>query len=78
MAARNQAKEAEYKFWKSGNHAIELYSEKFVREKIRYIHNNPVKAQFVVRPEHWIFSSASKYCGLECVLPDVKVRSEAV
>ena len=32
------------KFWQSGNHAIELYSEKFVWDKINYIHNNPLRS----------------------------------
>jgi len=50
-----------FKFWKSGNHAIELYNEKFVWEKINYIHNNPVEENFVLKPEHWIYSSASNY-----------------
>ena len=39
------------KFWKSGNHAIELYSEKFVWDKITYIHNNLVNENFAVKAE---------------------------
>ncbi|PZE15519.1 transposase, partial [Putridiphycobacter roseus] len=46
------------KFWQSGNHAIELYSEKFVWEKINYIHKNPVVEGYVNEPEHWRYSSA--------------------
>ena len=33
-----------YKFQQVGNHAIELFNEKFVWDKINYIHNNPVEA----------------------------------
>lgn len=51
----------EYKFWKVGSHAIELYSEKFVWEKINYVHNNPVSEQYVRNPQDWVFSSASNY-----------------
>jgi hypothetical protein len=60
-----------FKFWQSGNHAIELYSEKSVWEKINYIHNNPVKENFVSKPEHWRFSSASNYIDDEGVLEEV-------
>ena len=59
------------KFWQSGNHAIELYSEKFVWEKINYIHNNPVRENFVLKPEHWRYSSASNYIDGEGVLEEV-------
>lgn len=57
-----------YKFWKAGNHAIELYSEKFVWEKINYIHNNPVKEGLVKNPEDWCYSSASNYHEMESIL----------
>ena len=72
-AARHHAKGNMHKFWKTGNHAIELYSEKFLWGKINYIHKNPVASEFVLRPEHWIYSSASNYCGEESVLNEVVV-----
>ncbi|MEO9531733.1 MAG: transposase [Crocinitomicaceae bacterium] len=59
------------KFWQSGNHAIELYSEKFVWDKINYIHNNPVEADFVSKPEHWLYSSASNYLDGTGILDEV-------
>lgn len=61
-----------YKFWKSGNHAIELFSEKIVWEKINYIHNNPVKAKYVKNPQEWIYSSASNYWYGEGLLEEVQ------
>jgi putative transposase len=68
MNAANSQKHKEYKFWQEGNHAIELFSENFVWVKINYIHNNPVKAGFVSEPQHWIYSSASNYYGLDGIL----------
>ena len=62
-----------YKFWKTGNHAIELYSNWFIWEKINYIHNNPVKDGFVSNPEDWLYSSASNYKGEKGVLKEVKL-----
>jgi len=32
-------------------------------EKIRYIHENPVKRGYVDQPEHWRYSSARNYAG---------------
>lgn len=62
-----------YKFWKTGNHAIEVYSEKFLWIKIHYIHNNPVAENYVSKPEHWLYSSASNYLEAPSVLPEVIV-----
>jgi REP element-mobilizing transposase RayT len=61
-----------YKFWKSGNHAIELFTEKFVWEKINYIHNNPVKEKYVKNPQEWLYSSASNYWYGEGLLEEVQ------
>lgn len=61
-------KHKEFRFWQEGNHAIELFTAIFIWNKINYIHNNPVRAGFVKRPEDWIYSSASNYLDLESVL----------
>ena len=59
------------KFWQSGNHAIELYSETFVWQKIYYIHQNPVVENFVSKPEEWKYSSASNYIDGTGILDEV-------
>ena len=33
------------------------------RQKLDYIHNNPVEAGSVAEPEHWLYSSAIDYSG---------------
>ena len=72
---RDEASKSEryenYKFWQAGNHAIELYNEKFTWDKINYIHQNPVKAGLVRNAEDWIYSSISNYMDKESILPDV-------
>ena len=68
IAAAQDVKSKKFKFWQTGNHAIEVYSEKFVWDKINYIHNNPVRAKFVKQPGDWIYSSMSNYLGEESVL----------
>lgn len=71
-AGEASKKNLQYKFWRTGNHAIELYSEHFAWDKIQYIHNNPVTAGFVIEPENWLCSSARNYAGYENpALPEV-------
>ena len=41
----------------------EVYNPKFTLTKINYIHNNPVEAGLVERPEQYFFSSAVDYAG---------------
>lgn len=59
----------QYQFWQQDNHPIELYSERFTKQKLNYIHNNPVAAGIVEKAEEYIYSSARDYyygknCGL--------------
>jgi REP element-mobilizing transposase RayT len=63
-AAQNHSKSGTYNFRKTGNHAIEVYSEKFLWRKIHYIHHNPVVENYVNQPEHWLYSSASRRTGV--------------
>ena len=50
-----------YQFWRQDNQPKELYSSTFIVQKINYIHNNPVEAGIVERPEHYLYSSARDY-----------------
>jgi putative transposase len=47
--------------WQNGNHLIELQSPKFFRQKLDYIHLNPVRAGWVKKPEEYLYSSATNY-----------------
>ena len=61
---RNQ----KYKVWQTGFHAEEIRTQKFLEQKIDYIHYNPVKARIVEFPEHYIYSSARNYAEMEGLL----------
>ena len=61
LATESHSRNKNYQFWQYGNHAEEIYSEKFMWTKIDYIHFNPVKAGIVTKPQDYIFSSASNY-----------------
>ena len=69
--AEASSKNKTYKFWQTGNHAIELINEKFTWEKINYIHNNPVEEKFVNQSFDWKYSSATNYAELDSVLNEV-------
>jgi putative transposase len=50
-----------YKVWQDGNHPELLYSEGFTRQKLDYVHNNPVVDEIVDEPEEYRYSSARDY-----------------
>ncbi|MGE0019407.1 MAG: transposase [Draconibacterium sp.] len=52
-----------YRFWRNSNNPIELWSNKVIDQKIDYIHQNPVEAGLVFRPEDYVYSSAADYAG---------------
>jgi REP element-mobilizing transposase RayT len=62
-----------FQFWRHDNHPIELWSNKWIAQKVGYIHNNPVKAGIVLKPEDYLYSSASDYIGRPGLLEDVIV-----
>lgn len=47
-----------YQIWTHENHAEECFSPAFTTSKIRYIHDNPVRAGIVEFPEEYLYSSA--------------------
>ncbi|OQK16055.1 transposase [Methyloprofundus sedimenti] len=53
----------EYQFWQEGVHAEMVFSEAIMREKLDYIHQNPIKRGYVEKAEHWRYSSAGHYAG---------------
>lgn len=51
----------ENKVWQDSYWEVELFSEKFVRQKLNYIHLNPVRAGLVSAPEDYLYSSYRNY-----------------
>lgn len=54
----------DYQLWQEGVHAELVLNEIMMRQKLDYIHLNPVKRGYVALPEHWRYSSAGFYSGL--------------
>ena len=48
-------------FWYLRSYDFNVFTEKKVVEKLRYIHRNPVKRGLVESPEQWIWSSYRYY-----------------
>jgi putative transposase len=52
-----------YQFWQEGVHPELIQDEDMMRQKIDYIHQNPVKRGYVDEAIHWRYSSARDYAG---------------
>ena len=59
------AHNVKYQFWQQNNHAFDLFSNKFIDQKVNYIHNNPVEARIVTEPHFYVYSSAYQFTDLK-------------
>jgi len=59
--ARKLALRAKDSFWQERYHDFNIWSERKFVEKLRYIHDNPVKRGLVESPEDWRWSSFLHY-----------------
>jgi len=48
-----------YQFWQKTNAPKKIENPKFYRQKLNYIHQNPVRKGYVADSEHWLWSSAN-------------------
>jgi len=64
-ACEHLKREQNYKVWQDGYHAERVETNRFIKQKVDYIHNNPVKDKTVASPEDYYFSSARNYAGLD-------------
>lgn len=66
---RKDKTENQYQFWQEGSHPEKISDLIMLRQRLEYIHNNPVKRCYVDLSEHWRYSSARAYLGQEALLP---------
>ncbi len=57
-----------YQLWQEGSHPKLILSEGMMRQKLDYMHFNPVERGYVDDPIHWRYSSARNYAGLKGLL----------
>ena len=60
-AAERRSKKQSYKVWQEEYHPIAITSEKWFRQKLEYMHYNPVRKGYVEKPEDWKYSSARNW-----------------
>ena len=58
----------EYQVWQEGIQPKLIQNDAMMKDKIEYIHNNPVKRGYVDEAQHWRYSSARDYEGLKGLL----------
>ena len=61
-----------YKIWQDGYHGKQIESAEFMKQKLDYIHNNPVESGIVLSGEEYLYSSAKNYAGHPDLLIDVE------
>ena len=60
-AAESEKGKRKYKVWQDEYHPKIIYTDAVCRQKLRYMHDNPVRKGFVKKPEFWLYSSAMNY-----------------
>jgi putative transposase len=76
-AAKNEPTK-DSKVWKYRFDCLTIISEDTLRQKIEYIHNNPVRAQITDEPMNWKYSSAANYLGLADTILDVDTEWSSI
>lgn len=66
--ARKNNHNIAFQFWQHHNHPIDLVSGEMVRQKINYIHQNPVQAGMVTEEQDFVYSSANPLSPLKTLL----------
>jgi hypothetical protein len=50
-----------FQIWIQDNHPEEILSQEMLYSKLNYIHENPVRAGYVSKASHYLYSSACNY-----------------
>jgi putative transposase len=66
---KEHKRDREYQLWEEGSHPEMIENEMVLRQKLEYIHQNPVKRGYVDDPIHWRYSSARNYAGCPGLIP---------
>jgi len=60
-----------YQVWQEGSHPEAIFTEKFARQKMDYIHMNPIRDGLVEEATEWPYSSAKAYVLGEETYPPI-------
>ncbi len=64
---------SKYQVWQEGSHPEAIFTETFARQKMDYIHMNPVRAGLVKTADEWPYSSARAYMLGEMTYPTTDI-----
>lgn len=59
LRAFEKAGDSTPKLWDESFHPMQVHTQQFFDQKLGYMHNNPLRAGFVINPEDWKYSSAA-------------------
>lgn len=74
QAGEKDKKIAQYRFWQEGCYSEVISSLEFYKQKLNYIHQNPVRAEFVRYPQDYLYSSAIDYAAEKGLIEVIVVR----
>lgn len=57
-----------HQFWQQDNHPVCLDNATMLEQRLNYLHNNPIAECIVEEPEHYVYSSARNYAGIQGLL----------
>ena len=60
-AGKNNSNNKDFQFWKQDYHPIELNTADKLKQRLDYLHENPVRSGLVWEPWHYKYSSAIDY-----------------
>jgi REP element-mobilizing transposase RayT len=52
-----------HQVWQEGSHPQQIRNDEMMRQKLEYMHHNPLRRGYVDDPVHWRYSSARNYMG---------------
>ncbi len=68
FAAQRHVRNSIHQFWTHENHAVEMFTARFLQQKLDYIHQNPVRAGWVEEAQDYLYSSARNYGGRQALI----------
>jgi REP element-mobilizing transposase RayT len=66
---KRHKQDRDYQVWEEGSHPQLIDNVEVLRQKLDYIHYNPVKRGYVDNPTDWRYSSARNYAGMSGLIP---------
>jgi REP element-mobilizing transposase RayT len=68
-AGEHNPNNKDFQFWQQDNRPIQLSTVEMARQRLDYIHQNPVKEGLVKEAQDYIYSSAANYCSEPGLIP---------